>query len=227
MSTKLFRRRLLFRSLGAYIVFAFLTYLVWQQRPWLTQIDQQVNNWLTCLRTPWLDHIIIAITNFGNPGNSMLLTAVLLILLLSFQQRQLALFSLFNVALIGGLGNHLLKLLVMRPRPTAVAHLVHAGGTSFPSGHAAGSMAFFGALIVITYYLVAKHQQRQVLTSLWLLFILLIGLSRIYVGVHNTSDVLAGWAWGLGGLSLSWWLFIRSGLLPQKNYFSKPNQLPR
>lgn len=217
MSTKSFRQRLLYYSLGAYLIFALFFCLVWQQVPWLTQFDLSVNAWFTNLRAAWLNPSVIAITNFGNPGNSALLNAVILIILLSFRQQQLALFSLVNVALVGGLGNHLVKQLVMRPRPTAATHLVYAGGYSFPSGHAAGSMAFFGALIVITYYLVANFKKRRILNSLWALLILLIGLSRIYVGVHNTSDVLAGWTWGFAGLCLTWWLFLKFNLLPQKN----------
>ncbi|MFD0897766.1 phosphatase PAP2 family protein [Loigolactobacillus binensis] len=216
MPAKRLHQQLLLTSLAAYFIFGILLYLVLQQGPWLQQIDLQVNHWFTGLRTPSLNSVMITITNFGNPGNSTLLNAVLLVVLLSFQQRQLAVFSLLNVALIGGLGNHLLKLAVMRPRPTAVAHLVAAGGTSFPSGHSAGSMAFFGTLIVITYYLVPAAKQRYVLYSLWISLIILIGLSRIYVGVHNASDVLAGWTWSLAGLSLCWWLFLLNHLLPER-----------
>ncbi|MFL2028145.1 phosphatase PAP2 family protein [Loigolactobacillus zhaoyuanensis] len=208
------QRRLLSYSLGAYFIFGVLFYLVWQQTPWLNQLDLQINSWFTGLRSTWLNPAIIALTNFGNPGNSVLLNAVILVGLLIFQQRQLALYSLINISLVGGLGNHFIKLIVQRPRPTAIEHLVYAGGTSFPSGHAAGSMALFGALIVITYYLVADPIKRRILNCLWGVLILLIGLSRIYVGVHNTSDVLAGWLWGFAGLNLSWWLFLKLNLFP-------------
>ncbi len=107
--------------------------------------------------------------------------------------------------LIAGLGASVLivslKLIYQRVRPT-IEHLVFAGGYSFPSGHSMGSMLIYGSLIVIAHQRIKQPFLRLVVQ--WLLgsLIVLIGLSRIYLGVHYPSDVLAGFILGFGVLEL-------------------------
>lgn len=213
---KQLQKRLCKISLTAYGIFLILFWLVQTQSAFLTSWDQVLNALITKQRQVWLTPAVTALTNFANPSNLTVLNAILLLSLLAFKQYALSILQLINALLIGSGGNHLLKLIVMRPRPTAVSHLVHAGGYSFPSGHAAASMVCFGFLILLTDYFVKQKTTRRRLKLLWAVLILLIGLSRIYVGVHNASDVLAGWCWGLGGFSLTWWCFSKLNWLPAK-----------
>ncbi len=104
--------------------------------------------------------------------------------------------------------NELFKLVVDRPRPTAdlVNVLVSETGKSFPSGHAFFSVVVLGLMA----YLIAAHQSRcpRIFTiSVFVLFILLVGISRIYLGVHWTSDVIGGYVAGTLFLILEIWLY--------------------
>jgi undecaprenyl-diphosphatase len=105
-----------------------------------------------------------------------------------------------NIAL-GALLNQMLKLVFRRPRPE-VLKLVEETGFSFPSGHSMSSLIFFGfaAYLLIRY---GKHRGRYLLAGAIGVLVLLIGLSRIYLGVHYASDVLAGFIIGAGWLIIA------------------------
>jgi membrane-associated phospholipid phosphatase len=102
----------------------------------------------------------------------------------------------------GTLLNLGLKQLFAAPRPDLLPHLDIVHSYSFPSGHAAGNMMLFGALAML-----AGRWGSYVLAGL---LIALIGISRVWLGVHWPSDVLAGWMEGLGWLCLCrYWLPAR------------------
>ena len=108
----------------------------------------------------------------------------------------------------GALLGNLLKLGFDRPRPDIVEHLTHAASSSFPSGHA--------TLSAVTYLtlgaLMARGQPGARLKALVLggaiLLTILVGFSRVYLGVHWPTDVLAGWCLGAAWAAL-WWLVLR------------------
>lgn len=100
------------------------------------------------------------------------------------------------VALGGGLLlNQLLKWVFHRPRP-GIARLLEVGGYSFPSGHAMVSIAFYGFLAYLFWSNIRQTNLRYLVTFGLVILIALIGISRIYLGVHYPSDVLAGFAAG-------------------------------
>lgn len=99
----------------------------------------------------------------------------------------------------------LLKNVFNRPRPD-IPLLKEAKGLSFPSGHALMSVTFYGLLIYIVYHLWKNPTAKWSMISFLVLLILLIGFSRIYLKVHYTSDVLAGFAVGFLWLVLSLWI---------------------
>lgn len=106
--------------------------------------------------------------------------------------------------------NNILKVIIHRPRPD-ILQLVEVGGYSFPSWHAMTAISFFGYLI----YLILIHFKswtRYVSAGLLGLLIFTIGISRIYLGVHYASDVLAGYIFGLIWLSVYIWLSSRFSL---------------
>ena len=127
------------------------------------------------------------ITNFGGAIFLITLTITLFILI---RNKKIGL-SIFSNLVIITILNQLLKRILQRPRPTEY-RIIEETGYSFPSGHSMISMAFYGYLI----YLIYKYAKNKYIkwTSIILLSILIcsIGISRIYLGVHYTSDVLGG-----------------------------------
>ena len=99
----------------------------------------------------------------------------------------------------------LLKQLFRRKRPLSPL-LKAAKGLSFPSGHAMSAVTFYGLLIYLVYKYIQGAIPKYVLIGFLALFILLIGISRIYLRVHYTSDVLAGFAMGIIWLVVSLWV---------------------
>jgi len=102
------------------------------------------------------------------------------------------------------------KQLVGRPRPPAATRLVTAHGLAFPSGHAAQSVACYGALAWLAWELGGSRRIR-VIASVSAALIAIVGSSRVYLGVHWPSDVLSGWLLAGGWLAaLIGWSWLRS-----------------
>ena len=127
------------------------------------------------------------ITNFGGAIFIILLTVILIAVI---KNKKIGLSILTNLAIITIL-NQLLKRILQRPRPTEY-RIIEESGYSFPSGHSMISMAFYGYLIYLIYKYVENKNVKWILISLLSVLICFIGISRIYLGVHYTSDVLGG-----------------------------------
>ena len=126
----------------------------------------------------------------------MIVWAIVSLVLIT--NKRIAVSVVSNLVLIALL-NNILKLIVRRARPTGF-RLIAETGYSFPSGHSMVSMAFYGYLIYLIYKNVRNKKLRWTLMTCFSLLILIIGLSRIYLGVHYTSDVFAGFLFSLGYL---------------------------
>ncbi|TWH95842.1 undecaprenyl-diphosphatase [Sphingobium wenxiniae] len=129
----------------------------------------------------------------GGTGGRLLLLGIALAVLIWRGRRRGAAW-LASMAAGGTLLNLLLKQIFSAPRPDLLPHLDIVHSYSFPSGHAAGNMMFFGALAIL-----AGRWPAYVAASV---VIALIGASRVWLGVHWPSDVIAGWIEGLGWLAL-------------------------
>lgn len=127
------------------------------------------------------------ITNFGGAIFLIILTILLLVVL---KNKKVGLSICTNLVVVTIL-NQLLKRLLQRPRPTEF-RIIEEAGYSFPSGHSMVSMAFYGYLIYLIYRFVKNKYLKWISIVLLSLLICLIGISRIYLGVHYTSDVLGG-----------------------------------
>lgn len=141
----------------------------------------------TFLISDFVTPIAKCITNFGGAIFIVFLTLVLIVAIKN-KKIGLSIFSnLFFVTVL----NQLLKRILQRPRPTEF-RIVEETGYSFPSGHSMVSMAFYGYLIYLIYKYVKNKYIKWSLITLLSILICSIGVSRIYLGVHYTSDVLAG-----------------------------------
>lgn len=131
--------------------------------------------------------IVKVITWFGSATCLIILTTILFFLI---KDKMLAFLIGINVVIVTIL-NQLLKFILERPRPTEF-RIIDETGYSFPSGHSMVSMAFYGFLIYLIYKNFKNKYLKIFLITFMSILIVLIGLSRIYLGVHYTSDVLAG-----------------------------------
>jgi undecaprenyl-diphosphatase len=111
--------------------------------------------------------------------------------------RRLKIFWAYLLVLTGTLITiHLLKIIIARPRP--LHSLIFEPSYSFPSGHAASSVVVYGLLAYIAWrYLVKRLWARILVAFAAFLLIVATGFSRVYLGVHYPSDVIAGWAAGV------------------------------
>ena len=150
-----------------------------------------LDNWfydlLMNFRCEFLDNYFTCITRFGDVGMVMF---ILLLFLIIFKDRR----GIFlNISAIASVGiNYVLKQIIRRDRPDGL-RLVEQGGFSFPSGHTMISVCVYGYLLYLVNSSVKNKILKYILSTILVILILSIGISRVYVGVHYFSDVLAGY----------------------------------
>ena len=163
----------------------------------------------TFLISDFVTPIAKFITNFGG---AIFLSIATVMLFLFIKNKKIGLSIISNIVIITIL-NQLLKRILQRPRPTEF-RIVEETGYSFPSGHSMVSMAFYGYLIYLIYRYIKNKYVKWTLITILSILICLIGISRIYLGVHYTSDVLGGFL-----LSISYLVIYISSikkLLPEE-----------
>ena len=125
-----------------------------------------------------------------NLGGAIFLITLTIILFIVIKNKKIGLSIFSNLVIITVL-NQLLKRILQRPRPTEF-RIIEETGYSFPSGHSMVSMAFYGYLIYLIYRYVKNKYIKWISIAFLSVLICSIGVSRIYLGVHYTSDVLGG-----------------------------------
>ena len=147
------------------------------------------------LRRPWLTPIMETISSLASP---IILAAMLLVVEAFAPGRRPGLCAAVNLVMAVGI-NLVLKEIVQRPRPDESLRLVSEAGYSFPSGHSMVSMAFYGLLLWMVWNYEQDRFVKWMCSAGFAVLILLVGISRIYLGVHYASDVIAGFC-----VSLIW-----------------------
>ncbi len=138
-------------------------------------------------RTEWLTKIMGFITNLGGV---YILPIISITILIIIKEKKIGIAVFCNLVLIS-LTNVALKHIVQRPRPEGY-RLIKESGYSFPSGHSMVSTAFYGLIIYFIYKYVKNKKLKYILCTMLSLLIVLIAFSRVYLGVHYASDVIAG-----------------------------------
>ena len=190
----------------------------------LTHFDQVIGDFIRGYANSSLTNTAIFITRLGS-GKIEIALCILFagIFYFVFKEKWYSLLLIFSL-LSGWLLNVLLKLSFHRERPT-IDHLVDVGGYSFPSGHAMVSTIFYG-MLGYTLWRIVKNKRRSswYVVLLTIFLILAIGTSRVYLGVHYPSDVIAGFSFGGLWLLASIW-FLRFVLSPKnESSLSLPHQ---
>jgi len=152
---------------------------------------------------PWLEGAVRDITALGSTVVLVLITTATIVYLLLIRRPATALFMFAAVA-GGQVLSSLLKLEVDRPRPDLVSHLVTETSLSFPSGHAMLSAVTYLTLGSLAARFLPDRKSKVFVLGLAVLTTVLVGTSRVYLGVHWPSDVLAGWCAGFAWAMLCW-----------------------
>lgn len=146
-------------------------------------------------------------------GGATCLIGLTIILFIIIKNRKIGLLIGINLIIITIL-NQLFKFILQRPRPTEY-RIINESGYSFPSGHSMISMAFYGFLIYLIYKYVKNKKLKYISITLISILIIFIGISRIYLGVHYTSDVLAGFLFSISYLII--FILIANNKVLNKN----------
>jgi undecaprenyl-diphosphatase len=151
----------------------------------------------------WLRIMFRDITSLGGYAVVTLITLAVIGYLLMDGKRGAALWVLASVG-GGAVLSSLLKLGIDRPRPDLVAHLVEVNTASFPSGHATLAAVTYLTLGALLSRVEARRRAKIYVLTVALALTFLIGISRIYLGVHWPTDVVAGWCVGSAWAMLCW-----------------------
>ena len=156
----------------------------------------------------WLLESVRDLTSLGGVLLRNLLALGAVVALLFLRLRREATLLTLTIALGWGV-EWVIKVLVGRPRPAIVPHLTEAGGSSFPSGHSFNSAVVYIAIALAFATLSTRESVRVTIIGTALVVSLVIAWTRVWLGVHFPTDVIAGWLGGAG------WAFLAAGLLQQ------------
>lgn len=173
-------------TMALIILFIVVAYLVKSNR--IEWFDSFVYNIVTLNKSTIMTNFYKFITRFSNEFMILLICFASFII---FKSKKYGLLISLNAILIF-LINYVLKSIFTRPRPFDLM-IIFENGYSFPSGHAMVSLGFYGFIIYLINKFDLDKKTKVFFSGLLIILILLIGLSRIYLGVHYPSDVLAGY----------------------------------
>lgn len=180
-------------STAALIVFFKLAFNI----PTIHILDVMVSELVYSWRNPLLNQAMIVISYLGQEILLLIFGIVWMTLIIRKYYRDA--FLLAVTIITGGIINVLIKEIIRRDRPTVdplFQEILH----SFPSLHAMNSFVFYSLLVLILYKIARKRQLTILVFMVCSIIVILVGISRIYLGAHYLSDVVAGYVIGL------WWV---------------------
>ncbi len=155
----------------------------------------------------WLPQVMRDITALG--GHAVLTLVTLIAAGYCVVIRRFGMVLLILAASLGGMAlSAVMKELFGRARPDTLLHLAEVSTASFPSGHSMLSAAIYLSLSAIIAEIVPGHKTRAYILGTAFLLTGLVGVSRIFLGVHYPTDVLAGWAVGIAWAIICWLMAI-------------------
>lgn len=163
----------------------FIAFLI--KKNYISNFDNFVYHYLSLGISPKLTNIYKIITSLSSAIMVVVVAILMLVLIKNKKYGILSSINLINVVLL----NQLLKIIFSRERPN-ILMLIDEKGYSFPSGHAMTSTAFYGFIIYLIWKTNIKQDKKILFTVILSSIILLVSISRIYLGVHYASDVIGG-----------------------------------
>ncbi|SPL69349.1 phosphatase PAP2 family protein [Acinetobacter stercoris] len=181
--------------------------------PYIHQLDFSSVNWLSIHRSEFINLIAMGLSTLGGLPGTLLILTIWCLHQAWYKKYVNILFisaGIIGSATIGWI----LKFLVNRPRPETMYQMVKVYGASFPSAHSIYAMTV-ACLVIFIFY---KHRKAKMIILLVSIWWLSMGVSRVYLGAHFPTDVLAGWSIGLIWIAtLRLWISHRK--FGKNNYF--------
>ncbi|MFV0516755.1 MAG: phosphatase PAP2 family protein [Aminipila sp.] len=187
---------------GALLCFAYIAFWVIQSINTGQPIgfDTVIREFFMQIRSEPLTIIATGITYLGNSKTII----IMCILLLIFSKTRMSFGVPLSVAALSSATiQTIIKVLIQRARPPVENFLIVQGGFSFPSGHSCSGLVFYGLFAYLLFHNNVDNSVYKLLGKLFIVLFILIGLSRIYLGVHYPTDVLGGWCLGTAILTVS------------------------
>ena len=156
-------------------------------------LDSSISHWLYAIREQWLVLVFMGVSELASTITIIALSAILAILL-AYRRRWNYVAGLAISIGVSGIITYALKEIIARTRPVGIAAYIE-NGFSFPSGHATFVVAFYGFILWML-WMVFEPRQKKIAAIVFTALVILVGFSRLYLGVHYLSDVLAGFAVG-------------------------------
>jgi undecaprenyl-diphosphatase len=169
------------------VLFFIMAYLVLNNKT--GAFDYNIYKIIAFNVNPFLTKFYETITFFSS---EIMISIISIIILLVFKNKKYGMLVIVN-ALCVVLLNYVLKMIFMRNRPFDLM-IINETGYSFPSGHAMVSLGYYGFIIYLLWHMNLTKNKKYLYTALTAILILFVGISRIYLGVHYPSDILAGFA---------------------------------
>ncbi|SDN72902.1 undecaprenyl-diphosphatase [Paenibacillus sp. yr247] len=191
-------------SILALLCFSVIASII--QGKWIAQFDQALISVIQGLESPELT-VFMKVFTFIGSGTMVVILSLSFILFIYFVLHHRLELIFFIVVIAGtGLFNYLLKLYFARQRPD-LHRLIQETSYSFPSGHSMEAFALYTSLAFLLWRHLSTRTGRSIIIMLCIGMILLIGISRIYLGVHYPSDVIGGYLASGIWFTLAVWLF--------------------
>lgn len=169
----------------------FIIFVIFIKMDRIFLIDRIFYKRIISIRTDMITEFFKIITKLGTTKICFIIGIILVIIF----RKKIYLWLPITTVIIK-IMNVFMKLLINRPRPN-VMRLVYEKETSFPSGHAMLSITLYGLLIYFIYSKISKNSVKWILITGLSSIILLVGISRIYLGVHYTTDIIGGYLLGM------------------------------
>ena len=167
----------------------------------LTLADDYINQWFYFRTTPFLTKFMVVISDLAS-FNTIIILYLFLSLILAWKRIWYGLVFL-SLSIPGGiLLNHIMKVAFHRPRPLLHQFFISSFDYSFPSGHVMNATLFYGIMAIFAVQVIKEWKWQVFVVLVAIFLILLVALSRIYLGYHYLSDTLAAIAISLAWLSL-------------------------
>ena len=165
-------------------------------------VDSSILTAVLKMRRPWLSSVAVDVTALGSTTLVVLITAVGVCVLFSLKDG-LAAWQLLINSVGAGIWTMITKNFIERSRPENIAPLVQVAGFSYPSGHSLASASLYLTMAILAVRYLPTTKARVLLLGLAIAVILLVCVSRVYLGVHYPSDVASG-----ASLGVAWALLL-------------------